>query len=147
MITDALALLSDAQALTATAISTNVIDLGNPTPKNDIGIGEEMTIVFTVDVAADFTTGDETYQFDFNQSAAAALSSPTTLVRRIIAAGLLTLGSIHHLKIPKSAITQRYVGVNYTLGGTTPTLTITAFLQPSNMAEARATYAKGYTIS
>ena len=60
MILDSLLKFSDAQALTATADSTNVIDLSND---RDIGIGEPMALVVTVGVAADFTTGDETYQF------------------------------------------------------------------------------------
>lgn len=147
MILDAQNLLSDAQALTATAVSDNAIDLGNVTPKRDIGAGEPMCLMFQVDVAADFTTGNETYQFDLIQSANANLSSSTTLESRIIAASLLTAGSIHYVPIPPGAVTARYLGANYTLGGTTPTLTVTCALMPQKDTVSLQTYAKGYAIS
>ncbi len=147
MILDAQNLLSDAQAITATAVSTNTIDLGNVTPKRGIGAGEPMTLMFQIDVAADFTTGNETYQFDLIQSANADLSSATTLESRVIAASLLTAGSIHYVPIPPGAITARYIGANYTVGGTTPSITVTCALMPQRDVDTLQTYAKGYTIS
>ena len=45
MITDAFLRLSDAQALTTTAVSTNTIDLG---VARDVGAGEEIYVYFTV---------------------------------------------------------------------------------------------------
>jgi len=147
MFVDSLLRLSDAQAVTSDAASTNTIDLGNVTPKRGIGTGEPMEVVLTVDVAADHTTGDETYEFQFIQSANADLSSPDILELRVIAAADLSAGSVHHLPIPKGAITKRYVGVFYNTGGTTPTVTVTADLVPQSFAEARATYAGGFTVS
>jgi hypothetical protein len=90
---------------------------------------------------------DETYEFQFIQSASADLSSPDILVARSIAAASLTAGSVHHLAIPKGAITKRYVGAYFNVGGTTPTVTVSTFLQPVSMSEARATYADGFTVS
>ena len=52
MIMDAQLLFSDAQAITAAAGSTNTIDLG---AVRDIGTGENLYLVVTVDVA--FTDG------------------------------------------------------------------------------------------
>lgn len=147
MFLDSLMLLDDAHAYSATAFSTNTIDLGNVTPKRDIGIGEGLEIVSTVDVAADSTTGNETYQFDFVQSANADLTSPDVLASRIITAANLTAGKVVHLPVPADAITKRYIGLQMTLGGTTPTITLTSFLQPQSMTDARKDYAKGYTIS
>lgn len=145
MITDAQCLLADALAITATGIATNVYDSG--AAGNDIGIGEPMCVVITVDVAADFTTTDETYQFDVNASAAAALSTPTTLARRIIAASLLTVGSVHVIPIPPGAKLLRYLGLNVTLGGTTPSITYTAFIQPLCMVQMSKPYADNIAIS
>ena len=71
MFLDAQNLFSDAQALTATAVGTNVIDLSQD---RSIGNGEPMGVVFTVDVAADQTTGDEDYTFDVEYSGNAAQS-------------------------------------------------------------------------
>src|SRR5262245_13810866 len=65
MFVDKLLLVSDAQALAATALATDKIDLGAyQTLRNRIGDGESMGFLVTVDVAADKVTGDETYQFD-----------------------------------------------------------------------------------
>ena len=147
MILDAQTLLSDAQAVTADAVSTNTIDCGNPTVKNDIGSGEPMCVVIQVDVAADATTGDETYVFEFIQSANANLSSPTILASRDISRTLLTVGSIHVIAIPPRAITQRYIGLNYNVGGTTPTITCTVWIAPMRDIDTPGTYAKGYVIS
>ena len=147
MILDAQNLLSDAQALTATAVSTNTIDLGNVTPKRGIGAGEPMTLMFQVDVAADHTSGNETYQFDLIQSANADLSSADTLESRVISYADLTAGAIHYVPVPPGSITKRYIGANYTLGGTTPTITVTCALMPQKDVDSLQTYARGYTIS
>lgn len=144
---DAQLLLSDAQAVTADAVSTNTIDCGNSTIKNDIGAGVSMAVAVQVDVAADSTTGDETYSFELIQSANANLTSADVLVARTIAAASLTAGSIHIIGIPPKSVTKRYIGLNYNVGGTTPTITCTAWVGPQNDIDAVTTYAKGYTIS
>lgn len=149
MILDALDQLSNAQAITADAVSTNTKDFGNVTPKNDPFSGEPLAIVFTVDVAADFTTGDETYAFEAIVSASANLGTPTVLARRVIAASLLTAGSVHVLTVPPVEATAmlRYFGANYDVGGTTPTITVTAHLVPLKNIDQFKAYAKAYTIS
>ena len=86
MFIDALLLVSDAQAITADAVSTNTIDLGNPTVKNRIGSGEPMAFAVQIDVAADFTTTDETYAIEVISSAAANLGTPTVLARYTLTA-------------------------------------------------------------
>lgn len=146
MFMDALLVLSDAQALTVTAVSTNTIDLGNPTVKNRIGTGEPLVIAVQVDVAADFTTTDETYEVQVIASAAANLSSPVILGRFPLLASQLALGKKFAFPIPGGMPGLRYIGVNYVLGGTTPTVTLTASVMPRSMAEAEYTYyPKGYT--
>lgn len=132
MIIDKLDLLSDAQALTATANSTNVIDLGAAAlALND---GTPLELVLQVDVAADFTSSNETYNIDVVTSAAAGLTTPTSLGARTIAAAALTAGSIHHIPIAAGVAMLQYLGAIFTLGGTTPTVTVTAFIQPVAMA-------------
>jgi Bbp16-like protein len=149
MILDSLLTLSDAQALTASAYSTNTVDLGNVTPKRDIGVGEGLAVIVTVDVAADATTGDETYQFEFVQSANADLSSHDSLEAVAIARGDLVAGYSFTIPLSSGRITKRYVGLRFTLGGTTPLITVTASIQPRSMASLAkpATMAKGYTVS
>lgn len=128
MYVDGQTLLSDAQAFVATAVSTNTYDSG--AAGNDITEGEPLGIAVTVDVAADATTGNETYQFDAVEDSDAALGSPTVLASRIILAAALTAGSKHVIPIPQGSKTERYLGLQLTLGGTTPTITITAFIAP-----------------
>lgn len=150
MYLDALLLVSDAQAVTVDAVSTNTIDLGNPTVKNRIGSGEPMAFLVTVDVAADGTTGDETYSFEVIQSANANLSSADIIAQRSFLAGQhtqLTAGTRLVIPIPPGLPTKRYIGMNYNTGGTTPSITVTAALMPQSMAEeSLTTYAKGYSI-
>ena len=62
MILEILGMLSDAQELTATAASTNTIDLASAT--GELGVAD-IWIVISTAVAADFTTGDETYSLRF----------------------------------------------------------------------------------
>ncbi|UQO04992.1 hypothetical protein L0Z13_11620 [Burkholderia multivorans] len=76
MIIDSLLEFSRAQALTATGASTNIIDLGSD---RDIGPGQPLWAVIAVQVAADNTTGDETYSIALQTDDNAAFSSPTTI--------------------------------------------------------------------
>jgi hypothetical protein len=150
MFLDALLLVSDLQAVTVDAVSTNTIDLGNPTVKNAIGSGEPLAFLITVDVAADFTTTDETYSFEVIQSANANLSSPDVLVARTYInaqAAELAAGKRVIIAIPPGKPDKRYLGINYNTGGTTPTITVTAALMPLAMAEeSLRNYAKGYSV-
>jgi hypothetical protein len=135
---DAQTLLWDAAALTASAVSTNTYDTLAAT--TDVTRGEELSLVITVDVAADFTTGNETYEFRVIQSAAANLGSATVLASRTILASALTAGSIHVLPLPAGSKTLRYLGADCVLAGTTPTITVTAWLTASDMAPVTPTY-------
>lgn len=143
MYIDALHLMSDSQALTATAASTNVIDLAND---SNIGIGEPMAVVVTVEVAADNTTGDETYSVALQTDDNGSFSSASTLLTRSIAAGAAA-GSKIVIPVPADTGAERYLRLNYTLGGTTPSVTVSAFLIPQNMVQNYVAYADGFTIS
>lgn len=152
MYVDALGLVSDAQAFAGTAVSTNSIDLGNVTPRRAIGTGEPVGFGVAVDVAADFTTGDETYELQVVDDEDPALGSPRILASypKIAAAGggELAAGSLHFLPIPQTFVPQRYIGIRLLGGGTTPTVTLTAWLTAHSIFSVLArSYAKGYTIS
>jgi hypothetical protein len=140
---DAQCLLDDAHAYTASAVSTSTYDTQSAT--NDIGIGEPVAVEISVDVAADTTSGDETYAFNVISSAAANLSSPTVLNTISIPRATLVAGYKFFMSIPSK--TQRYLGISTTLGGTTPTITITASIKDQNMMETLKYYPKNYTIS
>lgn len=159
MFLDDLLKFSDSQALTATALSTNVIDIGSV--DRNIGQGEPLAVVVVVEVAADQTTGDEDYQFDVeNASDAGITTARKLLARRVFESGtpaapledadLLVAGARIVLPIPAGGLAEaeRYIAVRYTLAGTTPTITVSAYLMPLSMIEpARVVYPDGFNIS
>jgi hypothetical protein len=148
MFADALLMLSDSQPLTGTgAVSANTIDLGNPTVKRDVGTGEPLVLVVATETALVGAGGSLTAEV--LQSDNADLSSPDVIASSgPILAAALPIGSVVQVAIPEGRITKRYLGAKLTLAGTTPTLTVNAFIQPSSMASQAAPrhYAKGYTV-
>ena len=114
---------SDAQALTASADSTNVIDLTGTALQ--VGAGQPLYMHFNVTVAADFTTGDETYSFGVATGAATSLG--TVLASRAIVAGTLVAGYNFSIAVPNTGV-LRYIGAEYVLAGTSPTITVDAYL-------------------
>jgi len=157
MYLDAQLLLSDAQALTATALSTNVIDLG---ADESLGNGEPMGVLITVDVAADQTTGDEDYSVELEVASDAAITTARQMLgRREFESGtptapaqnadLLVAGYSFVIPIPPAVLgdTERYLALRYTLAGTTPTLTVTAVVIPLSMIDKQIAYPDGYAIT
>lgn len=151
MILDNQTLLSDAQAVSSDGASTNTYDRGGTV--RDASVGEPLGIFFSVDVAADATTGDETYEFQVIQSANADLSSPdiigklgfggsSELVETTLAAGYKFV-----LPIPAPLVSKRYLGAYYNVGGTSPSITVTASILPLSMIQAERVYADGFTIT
>ena len=144
MLLDAQLLFSDAQAVTVDAATTNYIDLGIARNLFD---GKTMAVVMTVDVSADHTTGDETYSFQIQTDDNTSFSSATALVTQTIAFSGLTAGTRVIFPVPVGQLVERYLRMFYDTGGTTPTITVTAFLMPLDMVQKDKIYAKGYTIS
>lgn len=144
MILDAQLMFSDAQAVTADAISTNVIDLG---VGRNVFDGEPFAVLLAIDVAADFTTTDETYSVQIRTDDNSSFSSPTTLLTHAILASALTAGRKHIVPVPFGSNIERFIALYYDVGGTTPTITVTAFLQPLSMIEKNRDYADAITIS
>ena len=122
MFIDANLEMSSAQALTATAASTNYIDL---TVDRDIGVGSMMYWVVHVVVAADDTTGDETYVAALETDDNTSFSSVTQLASFTIPRGTAA-GTKYWIGFPNN--NERYIRTNYTLGGTTPTVTLDSYL-------------------
>jgi hypothetical protein len=145
MFIDSQHLFSDGQALTATAASTNIIDIGIARNLFD---GEPLCVVLVPTVSADITTGDETYAVALQSCASSGFgSSVTTHVSATIAAALLAASSKYVLPIPIGGQFLQYVRLNYTLGGTTPSVTLKAFLMPLSMVDKFVSYADNSTIS
>lgn len=144
MIQDALLQFSDAQALTATGVSTNVIDLwanGNGQNAN-IMDGTPMAVMIAPSVGADSTTGDETYAVQLQTDDNSGFASPTTLGQFTFTAAQLKAGiSPAYFGLPGGAY-ERYLRLNYVLGGTTPSMTVDAFLTPLEFIPKYSKYYK-----
>lgn len=157
MYIDTFGKFSAAQAVTTDAVGDNVIDLGSD---RSIGNGEPLAVMFTVDVAADQTTGDEDYTFDVEYATNAAQTTGRQLIgRRVFESGtpdapaqdadLLVAGFQFFIPIPPTKLSEseRYLGVRYDTTGTTPTLTVSAVLMPLSMCDQLNNYPDGITIS
>ena len=157
MILDAQNQFSDSQAITVDAVGTNVIDLGED---RSLGNGEPMAVVFTVEVDADQTTGDEDYTFDVEYATDAAQTTGRQLIgRRVFESGtptapaqdadLLVAGFKFVIPIPPTNLSEseRYLGIRYDVTGTTPTITVSAHLVPQAGIDIRNVYPDNITIS
>ena len=157
MFIDALGEVSVAQALStaSTIVSTNVIDLGVPGPNTgtqlfrQIGTGESVGFAIAIGVGANYTA-NETYTINIIESAAAAMSAPTILASLSITAaqanaGVWAAGTLLFLQMPIGQPTQEFIALQYVLAGTTPTITLTAWLTTRSLFSALAVaYPKSY---
>jgi hypothetical protein len=148
---------SDSQAVTASAVGTNVIDLS---VARSIGSGEPVAVIFNVEVDADQTSGDEDYTFEVEYSTDEAQTTGRQLMgTRVFESGtpaapaqdadLLVAGFSFVIVVPPVSDPEdgQYIGIRYVTAGSTPTVTISAFLQPLNMVDnEKVIAASGYTI-
>jgi hypothetical protein len=126
MIISANLLFSDDQAITATAVSTNVIDLGaRDTPfraaaalNGDIGKGEPVPILIQITEAFNNLTS---LTITLETGPNADMSSSTVLETQTILLAALTKGKQANMRFLPNGVTGRYLGVRYTVSGTAPT--------------------------
>lgn len=112
MITDQLLKVSSTQVVTATAVSTDTIDL---TQARDIGEGQELFMHFNCEEAA-ASAGATTVEFQVIVSAAAGLTSPTVVGSSgAIPKASLVVGTRIAVRINPQigGLGLRYLGANY----------------------------------
>lgn len=112
--------VSSQQALTASARSTDVIDLGN---SRLIGPGDPLwwVIAARVGLAGTTPTFKAAVETDDNSGFSSAAVLLTSQQYSALAAGSLIV-------LPMTYTNERFLSLNYTLGGTTPTITVDAWL-------------------
>lgn len=110
--------LSDAQSVTADAASTNVIDLG---ADRDIGPGEDMKIVVSFDVAMGGSSPTLAVQVQTDDNSSFSSASTVQTSRTISAAAA---GDTLVMGLPDQ--NERYIRLNYDVGGSSPTMTVSA---------------------
>lgn len=144
MYVDAQLLLSDAQAVTASADSTNLIDLGTV---RDIGTGSDLYLVTIIDVAMTDTGSDSTVTVTLQGDSTATITPDATQALFTFAA-TSAAGSVGIAKLdPGSAPLQyRYINVEYTVaGGDLTTGSFTTFITTD--VQKYVSYPGGYTVS
>lgn len=126
MIFDSTNLFSDAQAITADAASTNVIDFGaTDTPQHaanaitrDIGKGTPIALrIQVVETFDNLTTLGVDVQVDTVEN----FASPTTLVSSTATLAELVAGYVFPIQTVVRGVAQRYMRLNYDVTGTAPT--------------------------
>jgi hypothetical protein len=120
MLLDSLLEFSDAQAVTSTAISTNVIDLGpvSPNTTRDIGAGEPVYLVIQTETTCTDTSSDATVAFTLESDSTADLATSATVHFSTGAKAFATYATagtqVVVTRLPGGEYEQ-YLGVRYTV--------------------------------
>lgn len=143
MITDSLLRVSEDQAITSTAFSTNTIDLGTA---RDIGEGTALYMNFAVTTAL---ANGTSVTFEVVTSANANLSSPTVVGSSdAVLTAALTVGKNVVVRINPDIAGKgkRYLGARYTVAGTFNAGKVTADVVET-IGDGQKYYASGFTVS
>ena len=143
MITDSLLRVSEDQALTTTAVSTNTVDLS---VARDIGEGTPLYMNFAVTEALASGTS---VKFEIITSASANLGTPTVVGSSdVILTAALTVGKNIVVRINPEigGKGQRYLGARYTIDGTFNAGKVTADIVET-IGDGRKFYASGFTVA
>jgi len=143
MITDALLRVSEDQAITSTAFSTNTIDLS---VARDVGEGTALYMNFAVTTAL---ANGTSVKFEVVSSANANLSSPTVIGSSdAVVTASLTAGKNVVVRINPDIAGkgQRYLGARYTVAGTFNAGKITADVVET-IGDGQKYYASGFTVT
>ena len=143
MITDSLLRVSEDQALTTTAVSTNTVDLS---VARDIGEGTTLYMNFAVTEAL---ANGTSVTFEVITSASANLGTPTVIgSSAAIVTASLTLGKniVVTLNPSIAGKGQRYLGARYTIAGTFNAGKVTADIVET-IGDGQKYYASGFTVA
>lgn len=143
MFVDAFLRVSNAQAFGAAAVSTDSIDLGNVTPKRQIGTGEPMGFGF-----ACTTSGTVAASLIEIISATDAALTAGILVHasRTIPLAEMVAGALFFIPLPQGTPTQRFLGIRVTTAG--GTVSGTAWLTAHDLFSILPVHhASGFVIS
>ena len=143
MITDKLLRVSEDQAITTTAVSTDTIDLS---VARDIGEGTALYMNFAVTTAL---ANGTSVKFEVITSANANLSSPTVIGSSdVILTAALTEGKniVVRLNPEIAGKGQRFLGARYTVAGTFNAGKVTADVVET-IGDGQKYYASGFTVA
>jgi len=142
MITDKLLRVSEDQAVTTTAVSSDTIDLS---VARDVGEGHQLFMNFAVTTAM---AGGTSVKFEVISSANANLSSPTVIGSSdaVVTANLTAGKNVAVAINPQIASNgDRYLGARYTVSGTYTAGKVTADIVET-VQDGQKYYASGFTV-
>ena len=143
MITDKLLRVSEDQAVTSSAYSTNTVDLS---VARDVGEGTALYMNFCVTTAL---ANGTSVKFEVVSSANANLSSPTVIGSSdAILTAALTVGKNVVVRINPDIAGKgkRYLGARYTVAGTFNAGKVTADVVET-IGDGQKYYASGFTVA
>jgi len=148
MILDSLSKLANGQTCgtSATVFTTYCYDSGSNTPKNNVGKGEPLALVFSMNSAA--TVSGDGFYFKVVQDSIADVGSASSHVitsSRNIAGALLTAGTFVIVPVPPQVTALRYLAGSVT-AGSGDSVTFDCDVVPMSMIQTYSSYAKGFVI-
>jgi hypothetical protein len=144
MILDNGLLFSDAQAVTASAASTNYYDQTATT--NYAGTGATLYLVSLLDVAMTDGGSDSTVTVTLQSDDNASFTSAATVVTMAVFTANSAAGTVKIIQVPAEVATERYIRAYYTVAnGNLSTGSFTTFLTTD--IQAWRAYADNITIS
>lgn len=143
MITDKLLRVSEDQALTTTAVSTDTIDLS---VARDMGEGGDLFMNFAVTTAL---AGGTSVKFEVIAATNAALSSGVVVIGSsdaVVTASLVAgYNTAVRINPQVASLGQRYLGARYTISGTYTSGKVTADVV-IDIQDGRKFYPSGVTV-
>ena len=133
---------SDSQALTATADSTNHKD---NTTDRDLGPGEPMAAIVYIETVLGGTSSPTiSVSIETDDNASFSLG---TVIAVSKAFSVAEVGSGLEIVVPMPMTNERFIQLIYTLTGSSPTATVSAYFQPLSSAENQRYVDNNYTIT
>jgi len=143
MILDKALLFSDAQAITAAAASTDYADLGSA---RDLGLGENLYVAVTVDVAFTDAGSDSTLTVALESDSATSFAATLLSTTLFTIPALAPIGAKYYARISPDAANQRYIRLYFTPNnGNLTTGSVTAAIVKD--IDKQINYPKGYVIN
>lgn len=128
------------QTITSTGATTDGYD-----GSAHMGKGEPMGAEITV-TAIDAASGDETYTAQLRHDGDSARGSATAIGPVLTILRSITAPKVYVLTIPAHETGEQYWDVLFTLGGTTPSITVKVEVKPLRECQQDAAYADAISI-
>lgn len=133
---------SNAQSISSSTTSTNYINHG---ADRNLGMGTPLVVEMVVTTALDAGNSDETYSAVLQTDDNSSFSSATTVASFSTMTRGDAAGTRYFAIIPPTTVMEQYSRISFTLGGTSPSLAVSAWLRPYNDVTQEAYYADAIT--